>query len=300
MTLRRPALLLTSALAATALLASGTAIAGPTAAREVPTVSASYAGTGVGAIPDAPESGSDDCGVGTPGVLEVPITVTGMPAPLTKVAVSISMSHSYMGDVAITLVAPDGTSAPLVSRVGAAGKTATDTSNCGFKSNYSGTYVFADDATGNPWTSLGTSEPADGRALPGGRYRATGTGSATPIGLTAAFAGVTDPTGTWKLRVVDTDHEETGEVTAVSLNLSGKNLVPCQQATATTTSLQSTLTAQQAAADKATKKLKKLKKKDAAPGKVKKAKKKAKQAKKAVAGTRSALATSQEQQTSVC
>ena len=149
-----------------------------------------------------------------------------MTGPLTSVASSITLTHSYVGDVDMILRSPGGTvSFVTVSRIGV-----TTAGSFGDSSNYSGTYNFTDAATGtNIWTIA--SGLGDTGNITAGSYRTTaagGTGQTNPApvtNLTAAFAGLTSAqiNGTWTLSIRDGAAIDTGTVTAASLTLKGSS-----------------------------------------------------------------------------
>lgn len=64
-------------------------------------------------VPDAHTRGHSS----KPGVLETTITVTD-PTDIDHVGVSLDLSHTYIGDLVITLASPDGTLSTLVDRPG--------------------------------------------------------------------------------------------------------------------------------------------------------------------------------------
>jgi hypothetical protein len=105
----------------------------------------------------------------------------------------------------------------LVSRIGV--QTAT---SFGSASDYSGTYVFADSATGpNIWTAAATNP------VPPGTYRTTapgGAGQTNPAPVTSlntTFGGLTpaQANGTWTLSVRDAASADLGSVSAASLTV---------------------------------------------------------------------------------
>lgn len=201
--------------------ATNTATATPTAVC-TPSTPVTFTGTGMGSIPDG--------GSGTPPVYGaarvISFVVSGITGPLTSVATSISLTHSWVGDVDMILRSPGGTvSFVTVSRIGV-----TTAGSYGDSSNYSGTYTFSDAATGtNIWTVA--SGLADTGNIASSSYRTTGaggTGQTNPApvtNLTAAFAGLTAAqiNGTWTLSVRDAAAADTGSVTAASLTLKGAN-----------------------------------------------------------------------------
>jgi subtilisin-like proprotein convertase family protein len=93
----------------------------------------------VGAIPDG--------GSGTLPVYGAPLTISfavaGRTAPLTAVAVDLTLTHSWAGDLDMVLTSPGGTASLVtVSRIGV-----TTANSVGDSSNYSGLYNFTDAAT---------------------------------------------------------------------------------------------------------------------------------------------------------
>lgn len=168
------------------------------------------AGT-LGAIPDGAVGGTVCGDFGAPR--DVTFTVSGVAAPLTAVGVTITGTHTWIGDLDVQLIAPNGTTtATIFKQVG--GTTATA---CGSASDFAGPYNFLDSAPATPtfWTAATTTP------VPAGNYRATLplTGAVTTI--TPAFAGVTTANGTWTLRVRDGGEGDTGSITAATLNLTG-------------------------------------------------------------------------------
>src|SRR5690554_3061891 len=168
-----------------------------------------FPGLGTGAIPDG--GGSTSCGVnGAP--LDVTFNVTGLTDPITSIEVDITMTHTYIGDVTATLIAPDGvTSLVLFGRTGAASATA-----CGNSYDLGGTYLFTDIAIGDNWWA------ANGTA---GNYRTTEIGPQNPTtfspvtSLNDTFGGMTNvnANGIWTLRFNDGGTGDTGAVSAANL-----------------------------------------------------------------------------------
>lgn len=180
---------------------------------------ATFPGTGTGAIPDG--LGGVPPVYGPPLVVSFP--VSGVSGNVTSVSVSITMSHTYIGDVDVVLRAPGGLPGMVVvSRIGV-----TAVGSFGDNSNYEGTYVFADSATGtNIWTA-GGGACGDLCNVPVGTYRTTGpgqTGQTNPAPVTsldATFAGLTpaQANGTWTLTFRDAASVDTGVVSAASLTI---------------------------------------------------------------------------------
>ncbi len=172
------------------------------------------AGT-TGAIPDGPVGGAVCGDFGAPR--NVTFTVSGVGAPLTNVGVSVTGTHSWVGDLEITLIAPDGTTtANIVKQTN--GTTATA---CGDDSNLGGPYVFSDAAPATPtfWQAATTATGAIPVAA--GTYRSSAPLTGANTLITPVFAGVANPNGTWTLRVRDGGEGDIGSITAATLTLEG-------------------------------------------------------------------------------
>ncbi len=145
----------------------------------------SVSSTTVTAIPDAVSSS-------TPGAaVEVPFVISGVTGTVGEVTVSMYLTHTYVGDLVITLVAPDNSTVILSNGAGA-GSGLSDTAAFGTSC---GTYaVFSDLGT----ASIGTqsSPPAI-------------VGTFRPSFPLSAFNGKS-PNGTWKLRFQDFGQLDTG------------------------------------------------------------------------------------------
>jgi len=177
-----------------------------------------YNGTNVGAITDG--SGSSTCG--TPR--DIQFSVTGFPGPVGATSVSFTMSprHDWVGDIRVTLYAPDGTNHLLFARIGTNPADAT-----GDNANFDGTYVFNDLATGDLWAAAASSN-GNGFAIPPGAYRTQAAGpfatdnpgpaftSMNPVFVNVPPASVN---GDWTLRFEDCAAGDTGSVSAASLTL---------------------------------------------------------------------------------
>jgi subtilisin-like proprotein convertase family protein len=170
-----------------------------------------FPGGGMGAIPDGPSPGV--CGANH----DVTFTVTGISSSLTSVSVNFTITHTWVSDVRIQLIAPNGTSHLIMANVGNADG-----------SDLNGTYTFTDSVSGGIWeAAFNVGQEA---IIPATSYH---TQEAGPVGnpnpgppftsLNAAFAGV--PTnminGTWILRFNDCAVGDTGTVSAANLTLVG-------------------------------------------------------------------------------
>ncbi len=177
-----------------------------------------FTGTNTGAIADG--SGTATCG--TPR--NVQFNVSGFLGVAGSTSVSFTMAprHDYAGDLRVTLLAPDGTSHLLFSRIG------TNPADAfGDNANLDGTYVFSDTATGNIWAAAASS-PGNGFAIPPGSYRTQAAGpSATDdpgpafTSMNAVFVNVpaASVNGIWTLRFEDCAGGDTGTVSAAALTL---------------------------------------------------------------------------------
>ena len=182
--------------------------------------SATFPGTGVGAIPDGNS--------GTPPQFGAPLVinfaVTGVSGPVTSVTADITLTHTWAGDVDMVLRAPGGTpSLVLVSRIGV-----TTATSFGSANDYSGTYAFSDAATGTDiWTA------AAANPIPVGLYRTTAPGQAgqtnpPPVtSLNTTFGGLTpaQANGTWTLSIRDAASADVGSVTAANLTVNPTGVV---------------------------------------------------------------------------
>ena len=175
----------------------------------------------LGAIPD----GTSTTACQTPGApLNVTFNVSGLTGNVQSVAVTVTFNpaHTWAGDVVATLIAPNGTTQlDLFGYTRAT--TATGAGSGGDDSVLAGPYTFSDAATGNWWSVAAAT--GEGIAIPSGSYRtsqrggAGGTGAVTS--LNAVFGGLTaaQANGTWTLRFIDGCREDTGSVSAASLDI---------------------------------------------------------------------------------
>lgn len=177
-----------------------------------------FNGTNTGAIPDG-SNPNPTCGAPR----DINFAVSGASAPVASLSVSITINHTYIGDLDVSLIAPDSTALTLFSFVG---RTMPVGSNFGDNSNLNGTYVFSDVAPGNIWSSAASG--GNGFNIPGGDFKAQMPGPFSPTNpgppfssLNSAFLGVANPNGNWTLRVLDCAAVDLGTVSAASLTLLG-------------------------------------------------------------------------------
>jgi len=171
------------------------------------------------AIPDPEPFGS--CNVQNDDELVVPIPVSGVSGGFDDIAVSLDIAHTYLGDVSVRLVAPDGvTSHLLFSHTGS-----TSAATCGLGADLDGIYGFSDRATDEPnggwWQAAATVLSPD--AMPEAVYRTVAPGGegavspAPPTLMTPVFRNLPDLNGAWTLRVRDSGGGDVGTVRGVSL-----------------------------------------------------------------------------------
>lgn len=183
----------------------------PQLAPEAPQTAFPADAPSLGAIPDGPGTPTTCGAFGTPR--NITFTVTGVASPLTDVSVSMTGTHSWIGDLEATLIAPDGvTTATLFKNVGAATATA-----CGSSSDFTGPYNISDTAPASPtlWTAAASTP------VPAASYRASVALTGANTALTSVFAGIPSANGTWTLRIRDGGAGDTGSITAATLNLTG-------------------------------------------------------------------------------
>ncbi|HMO80172.1 MAG TPA: FG-GAP-like repeat-containing protein [Pyrinomonadaceae bacterium] len=178
-------------------------------------------GATLGGIPDR---GAAGCGPPSGPARDVTFTVSGITAPLTTVQLGMTISHTWVGDVGATLIAPNGTSHVVFFRT-----EATSATSCGDSSDLAGPYLFTDTpscpaACVNWWDEAFFRTAT--QPLTAGDYQTTAPGpDANPPApetlMTPAFAGVPDPNGTWTLRLVDFGGGDVGTITAANLILAG-------------------------------------------------------------------------------
>jgi subtilisin-like proprotein convertase family protein len=155
----------------------------------------------VTAIPDA-TSGT------VPGAaVDLPFTVSGLTGTVGEVTFSLYLTHTYVSDLVITLIAPNNTSVILSNNGGGPGGS-TSTNGAAFGSSCSNYLVFTDlGSTSIGSATVGLSTPLTGSYQPSFPLTAFN-------GLTAAVAN-----GTWKLRIQDTGPGDTGSFQCGSLSV---------------------------------------------------------------------------------
>lgn len=170
----------------------------------------------LGAIPDR---GATGCGDPAGPARDVTFSVSGLSGAPSSVSLSITGTHTWIADVTATLIAPNATSFVVFGRTGA-----TTATSCGDSSDLAGPYNFTDSAAGTNWWAAAATAGST-TAIPTGDYRTTAIGpqpvanTSPATNLSAAFAGVADPNGTWILRLTDSGGGDTGTITAAALTI---------------------------------------------------------------------------------
>lgn len=181
---------------------------------------ATYIGTNTGAIPDG-SNPVPTCGTAR----DIQFAVSGFTGGFGSGSVSFTMApqHTWVGDLQVSLIAPDATSHLLFGRVGQNAASG----DFGDNANLDGTYTFNDLATSNIWT-VAASAAGNNFDITNGSYRTQANGPSSTdspgpafTSLNAAFASM-DPAninGNWTLRFLDCAGGDTGTVSAASLTI---------------------------------------------------------------------------------
>ena len=178
-----------------------------------------FSETGTFAIPDYVVTG-DVAGVVARNA------VVGGSGTVTSVEVSFGLTHTFSGDIRITLTSPNAITQTIFERVGGTAASPTclalngDTGNA---NDFGGTYTISDAAA----TGINTAMLTGPSPLASGSYQAQAcTGSTLGlVSLNTVFAGA-PVAGTWTLTVYDLDNVSTGTLTSFALTLNG-GLTPC-------------------------------------------------------------------------
>lgn len=168
-------------------------------------VSASHADVYSGPGGDIPDSVS-----GVPGVVQFSIWIDAPDQTVAQVnSITLKdLTHSWAGDLIVTLTAPDSTTVTLFHRIGVFPPPPS-----GDSSNFDGDYAFADSGftygDGNIWTeaALGGTD----YTIRSGTYAASGPGSGDAINLNALLSGLS-ANGAWVLTISDNASFDTGHL----------------------------------------------------------------------------------------
>lgn len=184
-----------------------------------------FPGSGFGPIPD----GGAGCDPSPGQSVDVTFDVTGISSAPSSVSVSLTMTHSYLGDIGVLLISPDGTFHTLFNNTGS-----TTDGGFGDSSDLGATYVFSDTAPAPPsggWWQEATARTAS-EIMTAGTYRTTAMGGvgqtnpAPPTSMNAAFAGIPTSNGMWTLSITDGCAQDTGAITAATLTLTAGVVIP--------------------------------------------------------------------------
>ncbi len=171
------------------------------------TARADVSGSGAGiAIPD-----NDPLGASSTIVIGASETITGGASFTLQ-----GMTHTWVGDIAATIIAPDLSSTTLVFEI-------EDTTGPGVgdSSDFGGDYTFTDSATGDIWAEAAAQAGA-GVVTPGS-YRSTGPLSGTFTSLDAFFNGK-NTAGTWTLFMTDGAGGDVGGITGWTLSFNSTGI----------------------------------------------------------------------------
>jgi len=170
-----------------------------------------FPGTNTGPIPDNDANGR-----------VVSFAVSGLDGPVASVELTANLTHTWVGDLTATLVAPDGIARLVV--FGRPGTGRTNTS--GDSSNLGATYVFSD--LGGPDFVPALLAIDDDTTLSAGTFRTTSRGApgrsnagGCPTSLRGVFAGLSagQANGTWTLVMTDSVALDIGSIGTTTLTL---------------------------------------------------------------------------------
>jgi hypothetical protein len=172
-----------------------------------------FNGSNVGAIPDGGSGNPPNYGQPR----DVTFDVSGVAGTVSAIEVRFNAAHSYVGDLRVSLIAPNGKPHLLFARTGATTETGFGSPGNLVSSN---AHRFNDSFATNWWTAVGTADTD----IPLGSYRTVVSGGAgvtspAPVtSMTAAFSS-TPANGTWILRFEDGASGDVGMVTAAALSM---------------------------------------------------------------------------------
>jgi subtilisin-like proprotein convertase family protein len=131
--------------------------------------------------------------------VDAPLTVSGLTQPIVNLSVSLFLNHSFDGDLAISLIAPDGTIAKLTThRGGAANNYGSACSPLTSRTTFDDNSATAIQHAAGPFVGVFRPEESLSRFL----------------GKSGAAAN-----GTWKLRISDDANQDTGALQCWSLHI---------------------------------------------------------------------------------
>lgn len=116
------------------------------------------------------------------------------------------MEHPWLGDLTVQLEGPGGLVIPILDRVGGPGE----------GSDFDGTYIFREQASGDLWASAAAADNAT--EIPDGFYRPTDA-AGSPVAIGDLIAG-RDLVGDWVLRIIDRGNNDVGRITSATVEFS--------------------------------------------------------------------------------
>lgn len=167
-----------------------------------------YSSTGPVAIPD----GTGTCGAeGTPGVSSISVPLTGTIGTPSDVTINLNLTHAFVGDIRVELVAPDASVCILMNHIGAtacvgAGITATNANTLSFNSTFT------------------TPVPTTIDPVPGGSYAPTASAAFPAVGNLSTFLTGKSVNGTWSMRAVDNFGSLTGTISSWNISFGASAL----------------------------------------------------------------------------
>jgi len=176
---------------------------------------------------------TDDGYDGTMGSMTCdPITISGIPpgATIADISIDLQANHTWVGDLAIKLYAPNGELVGLMSRPGFAEVADDGTDCCGDSSDL-------EDTNTETWSDGGTTSAEDmGNTIAGDDvvcaddllcdYSPAPDQIMGQLTFTALAATVTDGNGDWTLCIGDSAAGDTGELSSWSINITAAEIVP--------------------------------------------------------------------------
>ncbi len=146
------------------------------------------------------------------GGVASPISISGYTGTVTSsgISISINITHTYVGDLILSLQAPNGQMLALTRNTGGSGQNFTNT-------------VFTDAAS--TLITAGTA-PFTGSFKPIATTAATCT-TTTITTFTAIGAGAINPNGTWRLIAIDNANIDVGTINNWSITIPSSTNAPC-------------------------------------------------------------------------
>ena len=178
---------------------------------------ASFPGSNTGAIPDAAGGGPQNWGAPR----DVTFNVSGITPPIDSIGLSMTISHTFFGDLDSVLIAPDATQHVIFRSVLMCNVAAQCPNAGGSNQSVSGFVLKFSNFVPGAGTTPATN-PWSGPLVNNTNYVTTTEGASaappgTPTDFRVALAGIADPNGTWTLRFRDGWNADTGTVSAATL-----------------------------------------------------------------------------------